>query len=409
MGGNKINSLEEITKADLCCGCGLCASIAGPSNVKVEINTAGFFRPNVLRHDLETWQEIKEVCPGIRVSQGGNLNASGEERIWGPTLSVWTGHATDDTVRYRASSGGILSSLLIYLLETKQVDFVLHIGVGADPFLPVIRASQTRQEVLDHAGSRYAPSAPLVNLAELLEKEQGRCALVGKPCDVAGLRAYLQLHPEYMERIVALFSFFCAGIPSLLATYDMSKALGVNKERVKALRYRGYGWPGRATITTKDNQEFSMSYDDSWGKILGPRLQTRCKLCPDGIGEMADIACGDAWYLQGGRPDFEERPGRSVILVRTKKGQQILEGARTAKYLETETFELRQLALIQPYQKMRRAAIQPRLIALKILGRPAPHYDGFYLSQNARKAGAVTFIKQFLGMIYRSLRRSMKK
>lgn len=51
-----------------------------------------------------------------------------------------------------------------------------------------------------------------------------------------------------------------------------------------------------------------MSYNESWGNILGKYLQKRCKICPDGIGEFADIVCADAWHGdKSGYPNFEEK------------------------------------------------------------------------------------------------------
>jgi coenzyme F420 hydrogenase subunit beta len=285
------------------------------------------------------------------------------------------------------------------------VDCVVHVGTQEiDPFLTTVHRSRTGAQVLANAGSRYAPAAPLVGLTDLLEEEQTRFAFVGKPCDIAALRAYEKLNPGIERRIVFLISFFCAGTPSILATYDLVRALGVNRSVVRQFRYRGFGWPGRATAVDVGGQEYSMSYDDSWGRILGPRLQFRCKICPDGVGELADIVFGDAWHLKDGRPSFEERPGRSLILARTAKGERLLAEAESAGYLETAEFDLRDLAAIQPYQRNRRRAIAARLLALRLVGRPVPRYEGFHLFRNAADAGVLYFLKQSGGMFYRLVR-----
>ena len=50
-----------------------------------------------------------------------------------------------------------------------------------------------------------------------------------------------------------------------------------------------------------------MSYAQSWGEILTKHVQFRCKVCPDGSGGFADVACADAWYGdERGYPSFEE-------------------------------------------------------------------------------------------------------
>ena len=55
-----------------------------------------------------------------------------------------------------------------------------------------------------------------------------------------------------------------------------------------------------------------MSYADSWGAHLSKHVQFRCKICPDAVGGVADIACADAWYGgDSGYPQFDEAAGRS--------------------------------------------------------------------------------------------------
>ena len=396
-----MGSVKDIVKANLCTGCGICEAISGRDQVEMKINHAGFYRPQVHQADSEAWEEIRQVCPGIVVKQDKNPNARGVKELWGPVFSARVGYSTDEVIRWQASSGGALSALLIYLLETGKVDCVVHIGVtGSDPFHPVVCKSYTCEQVLNNAGSRYAPTAPLVTLAELLA-EQSRFAFVGKPCDIAALRAYGKLEPQIEQRIVAFFSFFCAGVPSMLATFDLVGALGVNRSEVRKFRYRGFGWPGRATAVDSHGQEYSTSYQESWGKVLGPRLQFRCKICPDGTGEMADIVFGDAWHIEEGHPSFEEMPGQSLILARTARGQQLVEQAELAGYVNTVEFNLETLETIQPSQKNRRRAIVPRLLALWLARRPFPTYNGFYLARNAWDAGPWFFFREFGGMLRR--------
>jgi coenzyme F420 hydrogenase subunit beta len=399
--GMRIGSVKDVVRANLCTGCGICEALSGRDKIEMKINASGFYRPYMYEGASENWETIRRVCPGLIVEQVDPTHVREIEKLWGPIISARAGYSTDAATRWQASSGGALSALLTYLLETNEVDYVVHVGVTPeDPFRAVVCKSYTRDEVLSNAGSRYSPTAPLVSLAELLS-EQSRFAFVGKPCDIAALRAYGRLDSRIKRQIVALFSFFCAGIPSLLATDALIGALGVNKNEVKTLRYRGYGWPGRATATDVDGQEHSTDYESSWGGILGPCLQFRCKICPDGTGEMADIVAGDAWHVKDGRPSFEERPGRSLILARTSIGRTLIEQAELGGYLSTTEFSVQTLDTIQPFQKKRRQAIAPRLLALQLAGKPFPKYHGFHLASNALHAGPWTFFKEFGGMLRR--------
>ena len=59
--------------------------------------------------------------------------------------------------------------------------------------------------------------------------------------------------------------------------------------------------------TLREFTERTMSYHNSWGKILSRHVQHRCKICADGTGNPADLVCADAWHADDeGYPLFEE-------------------------------------------------------------------------------------------------------
>lgn len=401
----------DVVKANLCVGCGICEALSNHTAIQLRIDSDGFYRPVITGDTSELWATIKEICPGIVLRQEHNSNAGKLARLWGPVKLGCLGHSTDPQLRWRASSGGALSAFLIYLLETKQVDYILQCGAGESTpsLLPTMHVSYTAQDVIESSGSRYAPTAPLVDIRNLLDKDNSRLAFVGKPCDIAALRSYIKTYYDTENRFIVCVSFFCAGIPSLFATHKVISTLGLELEDVKAFRYRGFGWPGYATAIDRNGREWSMSYENSWVKILGREIQFRCRICPDGMGEMADIAFGDAWYIKDGSPDFQERPGRNVIIARTTKGLELLHDAVNAKYIETSEFSLSDLEAMQPYQRTRRRTIAARLLALWLLGKATPHYSGFYMVRNAWESGILSFGKQFLGMLHRLLQKQSRQ
>lgn len=359
---------KGIAQSDICAGCGLCQSISNDS-VRVELNSEGFYRPRVVEGVSEAAiEQIRQVCPAVTVQ---HTRDSGKvDPIWGPVQAIRTGYATDEAIRYRGSSGGVLTALQTYLLEQDLVDAVVSVGASAEaPLLNKAFLSRTKDELLSHAGSRYAPSAPLSNIHKLLHGID-QVVFVGKPCDVSALRRLVTCDASLGAKKIYFLSFLCAGVPSQHATGHLVEALGFKAEEVKRFRYRGNGWPGYATAEANDGRTAKMSYNDSWGKILNRHLQTRCKICPDGTGEFADIACGDAWHGGSkGYPDFEERDGRSAILIRTNQGQELFEGAVAAGYLKVEagSFSLTDLSEMQPYQVNRRQMFIPRSIAFFML------------------------------------------
>jgi coenzyme F420 hydrogenase subunit beta len=394
-------------RGDLCTGCGACVALA-PGKLDLAMASPGFLRP-VQRDTLSDAEEgaISRTCPGL----GQKVIAAGrsDSVLWGPYVSMQTGWATDPAVRFAGASGGGLSALLIYLLQSESVDAVIQIA--ADPEMPignVTVVSTDASGVLASAGSRYAASAPLAGLLALVADGR-RYAFVGKPCDAAALRAMCDADSKLAAAVPVILSFFCAGVPSQTGGLAVLTALDVDPRRVTNFRYRGNGWPGRATARLDDGSEHSMTYHESWGNILSKHVQHRCKICADGTGVAADLVCGDAWESDAeGYPRFEEEPGISLIVARTTLGAEILAAAQAKNAIETAPFKVTDLAMIQPGQRERRRALWARLAALRLTGRPVPHYEGLQITAAALQNPFSRNIKNFFGTLRRTFRAQRK-
>ncbi len=369
----------------------------------METQGRGWLRPVEIAPVTEDQDRvITAICPGL----GQKVEAEGRQNpvLWGPYVSVQTGWATDPEVRHAGSSGGALSMLLIHLLEEKLVDAVVQ--TAASPVLAIGNAtvlSTTTDQVVAAAGSRYAPSAPLEDLSHLLADGR-RFAFVGKPCDAVALRALIAIDPRYGHAFPVILSFFCAGVPSHTGGTEVLRALGTTLDQTERFRFRGNGWPGRATAVLKDGSERSMSYNDSWGRVLSRHLQHRCKVCADGTGIAADLVCADAWESdEAGYPVFEEAEGSSLIMARTAWGAKILAEAEARSRLQTAPFNLDDLVAIQPGQRERRRALLVRLAALWLLGRPIPRYSGLQIWRASRQNSLRKNARNFVGMLRRTL------
>lgn len=384
---------------EYCTGCGLC-KFALKKTFKED--GKGYITPQLEDDDLSF---CRKVCP----SSGNALSRYQDGTIWGLYRGSYLGWSNNELIRKGSSSGGVLTTLCIYLLENKNVDGIISTREsGSDIRKAETIVCRTREEVLTCMGSRYTSSSPMMNLDSLLHNGE-TYAFVGKPCDVSALRIYMEeINPQLKTQIKYLFSFFCAGMPSVAANNKLVAALGgENIGECKDLQYRGNGWPGYATLTKKDGTRKTMDYETSWMKILGRDVRKICRFCADGTGELADLSCGDAWYLgDNGRPDFTERPGRNVIFARTDLGVNLIEEVRKNGWLTTEPFvpEEGGLSKIQPYHYTRKASLQVYKWALKICGRPYPLYDNKKLSGFAKGFSLKQKVLRFGGTIQRILK-----
>jgi coenzyme F420 hydrogenase subunit beta len=393
--------INSVARNGFCTGCGLCEAIAPAGSIQMRMSAEGYLRP-VVRKALPAavTQIIATTCPGVKVEH--LPGTQGQHPIWGPIVSVQTGHALDSEVRRQGSSGGVISALAIHLLESGQVDFVAQIAADQkDPLLNALQISTSRSDVMRAAGSRYAPSAPLQGLRELLATGK-RFVFIGKPCDVAALRQYGEQNLAVKSQIPYMLSFMCAGVPSIRGTHEVISALGATREKVVSFRYRGDGWPGMARVVHDSGESFEMDYNTSWGTILNKHLQFRCKICPDGTGEFADVVCADAWYGKDGYPDFEEREGRSLVLARTATGQALLETISSSAAVKTSALDIDEITKMQPYQVERKRMVWGRVAAARLALGSAPKYRRMKLLNAATQANLMAFLRSAWGTYKRS-------
>ena len=396
------SALKRVLDGQLCTGCGLCAGVS-PSSVRMETAAPGFSRPQqVAAVSVADERKIATACPGSVVAPWGA--APHRHVSWGPWRRIFTGHAQDENLRFAGSSGGALSALLIHALQTGQVDRALHVTTDPDhPTRHVLKWSSTPEDVVRNAGSRYASSSPLAEIDHVLADGR-RTAFVGKPCDVSALRQLATVDPRVDRIFPLMISFFCGGIPSHNAADRMVRAMGLEPETLTRFRYRGNGWPGMARAESADGRVAEMSYAQSWGVHLSGEVQFRCKVCPDAVGGVADIACADAWYGDAdGYPSFEEQDGRSLVISRTEAGDDLLTAAVAVGALAVEPLDVREIDRMQPAQARRKRLVVARTASCRVLIQPVPKMRGLDIGKAARTARVKEQVRNFLGTLRRIL------
>jgi coenzyme F420 hydrogenase subunit beta len=411
---NRLQTIEQVVAARLCLGCGACSYASGGAYEMVDDPGEGL-RPrlNAGRNAADLAPECLAVCPVVELDFG---LLDGEPRHpettpdfrkeWGPIAKVWEGHASDPEIRFQGSSGGALTAIAAYCLEQADMAGVLHIRQSkADPIRNETHLSRTRAELLSATGSRYAPASVCEKLVEV-ELAAAPCVVIGKPVEIAATRKAAAANPALAGKVGVTLSFYCAESPPTVATRQLLSDLGVDAAGLEQVRYRGEGWPGNFSTRARGAMEnvAHHTYRQSWAFLQSFRPWST-QIWPDGGGELADISCGDPWYEE---PDGIN-PGFSLVVARTRKGVEIVEGAIAAGYLTLQPAELWKIPASQKGLLNKKGSVWGRRMAMRLLGMPVTRFEGLDLRHCWGLLPANEKFKSVAGTVRRILQRQLRK
>ena len=359
----------------------------------------GALRPAPLDGMTETEEALLlKTCPGV-IAPGAATSAEMFDDIWGPYMSMRYAWATDRQTRFQGSTAGVLTALAAHLLETGNAEFVLH--VSADAARPMNNnwyISETAADVLARAGSRYAPTAPLAGLKVAIDRNEP-FVIVAKPCDVGAVIAFGRIEPRLRENCVALLVMVCGGQSRMTKSHKLVTDHGVDESDVTLLRYRGFGNPGPTRLETRDGRSFETTYNEQWDDESSWDLETRCKLCPDALGESADIAVADVW--PNANPVGEDE-GFSGVIARTSRGAELLDAAVAAGEVTLgEPITPREFDDFQPHQVRKKLALNTRYDALSEAGLPTVNANGLRLEKLALRLDESAAEEEYSGTLQR--------
>jgi len=322
-------TISRVVKDELCAGCGTCISLCPNEAIKLTINEKkGIYVPELNEEKCNNCGICYEVCPGHEVDfKQLNLEIFGKEQgdiIIGNYLNCYFGHSTDYNIRYNSASGGFITQLLIFALEEGIIDGALVTRMKKDnPLEPEPFIARTKEEIIEASKSKYCPVPANIALKEILNTKEGeKFAVVGVPCHIHGIRKAEQINKKLKERIVLHLGLWCSTTCNFLGTEFVLKRLGVSKEEVNELNYRGGGWPGGMSVQLKDGEKRFISQGDYWDINFSSFTPSRCRLCSDMNAELGDISFGD---YRGQDAFLKEKIGNSGIISRTVNSENILQ------------------------------------------------------------------------------------
>jgi coenzyme F420 hydrogenase subunit beta len=305
-------------------------------------------------------------------------------------------HSTDQSILENASSGGVITTLLLYLLEKKLVDKVSVTQLVCDYSGVHTKTNLTsdRKEILKAQGSKYCP-VDLSGLLKELTLFDGKVAIMATPCAIAGIRNIQKCVPGFIKsQIVLCVANFCGGFKSFRNIERLAAIHNVDYHALKDFRFRGGGQPGSLRFVTNDGKSVGTPYPKYVG-LTGYSKMLRCHFCVDATGELAEIACGDAWI-----PRFEkDRNPWSMVICRTESASKLIRKMCSDGVLVSEHVSKDEIKRSQKFNLISKKSRQSaRMKFYSLLGYRLPDlYSQGYSKQNSSmQTEAIVYFKHKL-------------
>jgi len=321
----KAKNIQEVVRSGLCNRCGTCVGLS-EGRIAFSDRTRKYIP--VVGKDLGKKEnsELLQYCSGNAFNfPEQNIRIFGQEGhhniFTGTYRNIYIGNCTDEEVRRNGASGGILSAVLIWLLEKGKIDGAVVVGMSKEePWLTKAFIARSKEDILQAAQSKYIITSTNEILPEIHAFE-GKLAYVGLPGQVQSIRLLQQHGHPSVRNIEYLLGPFYGNTLHFSSVKSFLRSYGEKDYRkIKKLYFRHGEWPGNMRVELDSGRilelpKFHANY------LIPFHIVKNSLLCTDLSNEFTDISGGDAWA-----PVYEERgKGFSMVLARSKKGQEIIE------------------------------------------------------------------------------------
>lgn len=246
---------------------------------------------------------------------------SEHDPVFGAYESIYFARAGSKHLRSRGQYGGVVTALATFALKQGIIDSALMTGGSFTEAMPVVVSSV--RDVLQCAGSKYTSSPTLGLFQEAVKEGYQMIGVVGRPCQVTASRKMQKIPEINGQKISLVIGLFCMGSLSP-EFYSFLKENKLDRyERMdipKDILFQGAG--GDVMIPFEDVRRF---------------IRPSCLSCYDPLSELADVSVGST----------EHDPGWNTLIVRTAKGMDMVEKARSTRDIETKTYPPELLSVLR--------------------------------------------------------------
>jgi coenzyme F420 hydrogenase subunit beta len=309
-----------------CCQCGWCSSICPVNAINVSAETLEVDDGICIKCGL-----CYTVCPrSFSIDQAYstisklNENLSFSE-LMGAYINSYTATTTKDEIKNVRQDGGIVTSILEYLLSHNIVDAIIAVQHSKDLWRPEPVIVETVKDLYKTGGTKYANSPSLTIIEKA--KNYERIAVVGVPCMMKAI-AKGNLFPSglpFFKNIKYTIGLFC------MEAFSYDNIIQLTKDKfsqdINNLTKMNID-SGKFIINLKNGEEMAVEL-----KEVQYYARDNCHFCEDLSSDYADISVGS----------IGSKAGYSSVITRTSIGDELFK-----EIIESGLVEVQNLKEVKP-------------------------------------------------------------
>lgn len=327
--------IEEVHEKDICQECGGCVSFCSSVDYNVISFVDGYSYPVFIQKDKCLECGICYcICPQTHILDDG-LNqtykfSNYSDMPIGFYEDIYSCQATDEEFLKYGTDGGVVNSIINYLIENKIVDGAIVSKVEA-PFSRTAMFAEKRDDLMKASGTKLDISSHLSEIQkfctysrtipQLNHYKFKKLAVVGTPCQIYTVRCMQNLGVTPSENIEICLGLFC------YENFLFDKTQIKKFEKDFAIKFENI-----KKINIREDLILKLKAEGSGERIvhipfnlLSDYMRTACYACDDFTNIYSDISFGGL----GSQEKY------TTVIPRTKKGSEIFLKVRDAGVIKS--------------------------------------------------------------------------
>ena len=316
-GGSK-ELFEQVLDQDLCSVCGACVGIC--PYFKVQTGKVA----KVFDCDLEKGR-CHAQCPktGVdfeKLSQN-YFNQPYTENALGTYKMIVASKAGDKMTGDRFQNGGSVTALISFALESGTIEGA--VLTDAEGLIPVPKIVENAGDVLKCASTKYAAAHTAAAVNEAAKDGRTNLGVVGTACQLTGI-AQMRANPlekdGFVDPVSLTIGLFCTW------SLDARKFMDYISGKIDPATITGMDVPpppAEVFVVKTGNSTTELPLSE-----VRTLIPNGCSVCPDMTAEWADISVGA----------FEGKKEWNTLIIRTARGEELVNKAVEAGYLKLDEF-----------------------------------------------------------------------